>query len=80
MLDQLRGKGEMSDADLKLGEDLYFRRANFKMDQYVKLCEVREVVSTALHSILDRMRKADEIARKNRTDLTVVDAKLKTQQ
>ena len=68
----------MSEDDIKLGEDLYYRRAAFQMDKYVKMCEVREVVSNALHSIIDRLRKADEIARKNRTEISVIEAKLKT--
>ena len=56
----------MSEDEIKLGEDLYYRRAAFQMDKFVKLCEVREIVGQALNSLFDRMRKADELARKNR--------------
>ena len=68
----------LTDQEVKLGEDLYYRRANFQVDKYVKMCEVREIVGQALSSILDRMRKAEEIARKNRTEITVLDSRLKT--
>ena len=37
---KLREEG-LSEEDLKLGEDLYYARATFKVDQFVKLCEVR---------------------------------------
>lgn len=77
MIAKLREDG-LSEEDIKLGEDLHYKRAAFQMDKYVKMCEVREIVSAALNSILDRMKKADEIARKNRTEITVVDAKMKT--
>ena len=49
----------MSEQDIKLAEDLHYRRATFTMDQYVKLSEVRQTVSEAINSILDRMNKAD---------------------
>lgn len=62
---KLREDG-LSEEDIKLGEDLYYKRAAFQIDKFVKMCEVREIVSAALNSILDRMRKADELARKNR--------------
>ena len=47
------------------------------MDKYVKVVEVREMVKEALDSILDRMRKADELARSNRAAISAMDAKLK---
>ena len=68
----------LNEEEIKLGEDLHYRRANFQVDKYVKMCEVREIVGQALSSILDRMRKAEEIARKNRTEITVIDSRLKT--
>ena len=68
----------LTEEDIKLGEDLYYKRAAFQVDKYVKMCEVRGIVSEALNSILDRMRKAEEIARKNRTEITVLDSKIKT--
>ena len=49
------------------------------MDKFIKLSEVRGTVNEALNSILDRMKKADELARKNRTEITLLDSKLKTQ-
>ena len=60
---KLREDGNMSEDDIKLGEDLYYKRAAFQMDKFVKLCEVREIVGAALNSLFDRMRKADELAR-----------------
>ena len=79
VIGKLREEG-MSDADIKLGEDLFYRRSVFKVDQFVKMCEVREIVQQALHSILDKMRKADETGRKNRTEISSLDAKTKTLQ
>ena len=70
----------MSETDIKLAEDLHYRRATFQLDQYVKLSEVRNIVNEALHSILDRLGKADGIARKNRTEINQLDGKLKSQQ
>ena len=70
----------MSETDIKLAEDLHYRRATFQLDQYVKLSEVRNIVNEALHSILDRLGKADGIARKNRTEINLLDSKLKSQQ
>merc|ERR1719469_578778 len=49
------------------------------MDQYVKLSEIRQVVAEAINSILDRMGKADGIARKNRTEINLLNDKLKAQ-
>ena len=47
------------------------------MDKFIKMSEVRGTVNDALNSILDRMKKADELARKNRAEITVLDGKLK---
>ena len=43
VIENLREDG-MSEEDIKLGEDIYYKRAAFKMDQYVKMVEVREIV------------------------------------
>ena len=77
VIDKLRTEGNMTEDDIKLAEDLYYARAAFKMDKYVKVVEVREMVKEALDSILDRMRKADELARSNRAAISAMDAKLK---
>lgn len=76
---RLRKEG-MSETDIKLAEDLHYKRATFSMDQYVKLSEVRQIVSEAINSILDRMGKADKIARTNRTEISLLCDKLKAQQ
>ena len=44
----------MSEEDIKLGEDLAYKRAGFAMDQFVKLNEVRGIVHDALHTLLDK--------------------------
>lgn len=79
VISRLRKEG-MSESDIKLAEDLHYRRATFSMDQYVKLSEIRQVVAEAINSILDRMGKADGIARKNRTEINLLNDKLKAQQ
>ena len=58
---------------------MYYRRAEFKMDQYVKLSEVRKIVQDAIHSMLDTIRKGEDLARNNRTQITTIEAKLKQQ-
>ena len=73
---KLREEG-LSEEDLKLGEDLYYARATFKVDQFVKLCEVRNVVQQALNSIINTMKRADETARNNRGTIKTMDDKLK---
>ena len=67
----------MSEDDLKLAEDLHYKRATYQMDHYVKMTEVRGIVKDALNSILDRMGHADAIAKKNRTEINIMDGKLK---
>ena len=56
MLNKLREDG-LSEDDIRLGEDLYYRRASFKMDQFVKMSEIRNVVKEALNSLFDRLQK-----------------------
>ena len=46
----------------------------------MKLTEVRGIVQEALHSILDRMGKADGVARKNRAEISLLSTKLNAQQ
>ena len=35
----------LSEEDIKLGEDLHYKRAQFQVDKFVKMCEVREIVN-----------------------------------
>lgn len=79
VIERLRKEGGLSESDTKLAEDLHYRRATFQMDHYVKLTEVRGIVKEALHSILDRMSHADGIAKRNRTEISIMDSKLKNQ-
>ena len=44
VIEKLRDQG-LSEKDLKLGEDLYYARATYKVDQYVKMTEVRNIVN-----------------------------------
>ena len=62
VIKQLKEDG-LDENDIRLGEDLHYRRSIFKVDQFVKMCEVREIVQKALHSILDKMKKAEETGR-----------------
>lgn len=36
--------GGMTQEDIELGEDLYYKRAAFQMDKFVKMSEIRELV------------------------------------
>ena len=79
VIDRMRKEG-MGEDDLKLGEELFYRKATFQMDEYVKLNEVRQIVANALNSLFDKLKKTEEIARKNRSEINSLDAKLKTHQ
>ena len=79
VLARLKKEG-MAPSDIKLAEDLHYKRATFEMDHYVKLTQIKDTVFEAVSSILDRMGKADALARKNRNELEVLDNKIKSTQ
>ena len=68
VIEKLKDDG-MTDDDIKLGEDLYYKRAAYQMDKFVKMSEVRKIVSDALHTIMDKLNKSDAMARNNRTEI-----------
>ena len=78
VINKLKEDG-LSEDDIRLGEDLYYRRASFKMDQYVKMSEIRKVVQEALNSLFDKLHKEGEFSRNNRSQITALEAKVKVQ-
>ena len=51
-------------------------RAVYKVDEYVKLQDVRKIMVEGLGTVYDKLKRQDDIARDNRTKLTNMNSKV----
>lgn len=69
-------KEGLSESEIKMCQDLHYKRSKFTVDEYVKLGDVRKIVQDALFTLIPRMNKAEEIALNNRYSVETFDKQL----
>ena len=73
-------KQKLSEKERATRKELMGARCLFEMDQFVKLSEVRMIMKEALMAIVDKVGKADDLARANAGSLSRLEAKVKALQ
>ena len=80
MFNLKKEKRKLSEKTNAMRKELMGARCLFEMDQFVKLSEVKSTMKEALMSIVDKMQKADDLAKANASTITRLESKIKAVQ